>query len=103
MSYLATVYSLDMRYTITYTGNMDIHEFTKQLMKEHGGFIPSMVLADAIRERNPEKWIAVPNQEIARQVALSLRQYGLEPKNTRFGKRVLKGYGKPNRAVITDV
>jgi hypothetical protein len=81
---------------------MNIYELTKKLMNEHGGFVPSLVLLDAIRERDQERWSKIPDHTILRSVADALREHGLKSKNVRVGGRVMRCYGKPDRTIITE-
>jgi hypothetical protein len=79
-----------------------IHELTKQLMKQNGGFIPSKVLLAEVRAQNPKRWARYNDTALLRGIAEALREVGLDPRNGRIGDRVVRGYGKHTRPLIVE-
>jgi hypothetical protein len=75
-----------------YSSIMNIHDMTKQLIKEHNGFVPSTVLMAAVRAHNPEL-SQYPDYSILRAIAEALKGQGLGPKNGRVNRRIVRGYG----------
>jgi hypothetical protein len=80
---------------------MNIQKYVAAAIEANGGRrISSMDLAKMIRERDPERWQGYSDMAIAGRIADHLSEFGWKPRNMRFGKRILKGYERPEASSL---